>query len=93
MQLKRFKNCGIYTNSQMNNSMIKRFCAIEKESEYLLQRVFESQKLSPRATTRILKIARTIADLSGKEEIGFSDVAEAIEYKIVDKKELVTGWS
>ena len=77
----------------MNNAMIKEYCSIEEDSELLLQRVFESQKLSPRATTRILKIARTIADLSGKEKIGFDEIAEAIQYKIVDKKELVTGWN
>lgn len=91
IQLRRFAGTGIYTNSQMNNTLIKEHCSIDSDSEMLLKKVFETQKLSPRAMTRILKVARTIADLSEKDKIGFEDVAEAIQYKTVDKKELITG--
>ncbi len=88
IQRKRFADYGIYTNAQMNNSLIKKFCAIDGESEDMLGKVFSKNNLSPRATTRILKTARTIADLSGRDNISFDDLAEAIQYKTVDKKEL-----
>lgn len=91
IQLWRFKNEGIYTNSQMSNKQIKEYCQIDSDSETLLKRVFEDKKLSPRATTRILKTARTIADLANREKIIIDDVAEAIQYKTVDKKEFLIG--
>ncbi|MGN1043127.1 MAG: YifB family Mg chelatase-like AAA ATPase [Christensenellales bacterium] len=88
IQRKRFADYGIYTNAQMNNSLIKKFCVLDDESETMLGRVFSKHNLSPRATTRILKTARTIADLSGGDRITYDDLAEAIQYKTVDKKEL-----
>ena len=88
IQRKRFANEGIYTNSQMNNAMIKKYCAIDADSERMLENVFRSEHLSPRSATRILKVSRTIADLSGRDAIAQDDVAEAIQYKTVDKKEL-----
>lgn len=91
IQLSRFKEDGIYTNSQMNNALIKKYCNIDSDSELLLRKVFENQHLSPRAITRILKTARTIADLGNKDNIEFDDVAEAIQYKTVDKKEMIIG--
>jgi magnesium chelatase family protein len=91
IQLRRFLGEGIYTNAQMNNAQIKKYCSVDDSSEFLLKKVFQSQKLSPRATTRILKTARTIADLSGRDGISFDDIAEAIQYKTVDKKELIIG--
>ena len=91
IQLRRFAGYGIYTNSQMGNKLIDKFCKIDAESEKLLKSVFDDRKLSPRATTRILKTARTIADLGGKENITFDDLAEAIQYKTVDKKDLILG--
>ncbi len=89
IQKTRFDGEGIYTNSQMNNAMIKKFCSIDATSENLLETVFRTQHLSPRSATRILKVARTIADLDGRNTIGQNDVAEAIQYKTIDKKELL----
>lgn len=89
IQRKRFSGEGIYTNSQMSNASIKKYCAIDSESEKLLEAVFRSERLSPRAATRILKVSRTIADLAGRDDISQDDVAEAIQYKTVDKKEMV----
>lgn len=88
IQRRRFAEYGIRTNSQMNNALIKRFCALDDKSEEMLGKVFEKHNLSPRATTRILKTARTIADLDGREQLNCDDLAEAIQYKTVDKKEL-----
>ena len=89
IQRKRFSGEGIYTNSQMSNASIKKYCAIDSESEKLLEAVFRSERLSPRAATRILKVSRTIAYLAGRDDISQDDVAEAIQYKTVDKKEMV----
>lgn len=88
IQLKRFENDNIFTNSQMNNSLIKRYCKIDNEAETLLESAFNRQRLSPRATSRILKTARTIADLDGKKDIDSNHLAEAIQFKTIDKKEI-----
>lgn len=86
IQLNRFKGTGIYTNSQMNNSMIKKYCAIDAESEKLLEAAFKNLSLSARAHSRILKVARTIADLKGTEFIKIEHIAEAIQYRSLDRK-------
>ncbi|MFA6766354.1 MAG: YifB family Mg chelatase-like AAA ATPase [Clostridia bacterium] len=91
IQRKRFEGEGIFTNSQMNNAQIRRYCKIDNESEILLENAFNRQKLSPRATTRILKTARTIADLQGKDDIEINDLAEAIQFKTIDKKDMGYG--
>jgi magnesium chelatase family protein len=91
VQLKRFREEGIYTNAQMNNSQIRHYCQIDSESEKLLERVFVTKSLSPRATTRILKVARTIADLADSENILIDHIAEAIQYRTVDKKGMLEG--
>ena len=91
IQLERFKGKGIYTNSQMNNALIREYCKIDAESENLLKYAFEARNFSPRAATRILKTARTIADLAGRDAISSEDVAEAVQYKTVDKKEMILG--
>lgn len=92
IQWNRFKGRGIYTNAQMNNAMIKEFCKIDDESEELLKYAFESRNFSPRTAMRILKTARTIADIDGNDDISSENVAEAIRYKTVDKKEMILGW-
>lgn len=88
IQLRRFVHDGINVNSQMSNALIRRYCEIDETSEAMLGKVFDKNRLSPRATTRILKTARTIADLAGRDEIRFEDVAEAVQYKITDRKEI-----
>ena len=89
LQRKRFEGSGVYTNAQMSNADIKKYCAIDMQSEKLLENVFRSERLSPRAAMRILKVSRTIADLAGRDNITQDDVAEAIQYKTVDKKEML----
>lgn len=85
-QLLRFKGSGIYTNSQMDNGQIGRFCQIDAESKRLLESVFNSQGLSPRAAVRILKVARTIADIDDSEAILIDHLAEAVQYRVLDKR-------
>ena len=86
IQLERFKGLGIYTNSQMTNAMIAQFCKIDEKSDKLLESAFDKLRLSARANSRILKVARTIADLDGSENIEERHVFEAIKYRSLDRK-------
>lgn len=86
VQHKRFENCGIRTNSQMESSQLNEFCALDADCERLLHKAFERLNLSARGTTRVLKVARTIADLDGAENIEPKHLAEAIQYRGLDKK-------
>lgn len=88
IQLERFKNDKIFTNSKMTSRHIKTYCEIDKESEAVLKRAFDMFNLSARGYTRILKVARTIADLDGSENIQKDHILEAIAYRTIDKYEL-----
>ena len=88
IQEARFKNTGIHTNSKMNSKMINEFCKLDSESESLLKLAFEKYNMSARGYTRILKVARTIADLAGEENINFNHIAEALAYRNIDKFQL-----
>lgn len=72
-------------NSLLTNADIKCYCQLDSKAEQLLQQAIERMKLSPRAYHRILKVARTIADLSGEENIQQNHIAEAIGYRQMDK--------
>ena len=85
IQLERYKRYGILSNSELNTKMIAEFCKLDEKGEELLENAFKKFKLSVRAYERILKVARTIADLEEKESIEFKHVAEAIQYRCLDK--------
>lgn len=72
---------GIFTNSEMNNKQVRKFCKIDDQSQEFLDNYVSIKKLSHRAYFKILKLARTIADLGGKENIGAEDIQEAVQYK------------
>lgn len=86
IQLERYKNLDIYSNSQLTPKLIEKYCKIDKKSKDILQKAFERLGLSARAYGRILKVARTIADLDKKENIEEKHILEAIQYRNLDKK-------
>jgi len=86
IQFRRFKRAKIYTNAQMNSRMVKNHCTVNKDAAQLLETALYKLGLSARAYNRILKIARTIADLDGEHELKTDHVSEAIQYRSLDRK-------
>lgn len=84
----RFADEGIFTNSQMSSRQIKQYCHLDDGCKVYLEQAVERLGLSARACNRVLKIARTIADLDGKQDIGISHLSEAISYRFLDKKDI-----
>lgn len=79
----RFQNEGIRYNSQMSSDHIRQYCHLDSETGAMLQEAYYKMKLSMRSYDRIIKVARTIADLEGHESIRLSDAAEALQYKCI----------
>ncbi len=84
-QLARFEGRKIYANAQMGPRDIKRFCAVPAEAERLLETAVTRLGFSARAYDRVLKVARTIADLEGADGIATAHVSEAIQYRMMDR--------
>jgi magnesium chelatase family protein len=80
-QAERFKNTNFITNSEMSSEAVKRFCQVDNTSTNLLHRAVDQMHLSARGYFRILKLARTIADLGSEEKILTSHIAEALQYR------------
>jgi magnesium chelatase family protein len=90
IQAERYKNNpGVYCNAQMSSKMLKEICIIDQASANLLKVAMEKLNLSARAYDRILKVSRTIADLAGGENIKAEHLAEAIQYRSLDRE----GWA
>ena len=70
----------------MTNTMIRKYCELDRDSNNLLQQAFDNLKLSARAYNRILKVARTIADLEGSDKILQEHIIEAVNYRSLDEK-------
>jgi magnesium chelatase family protein len=75
----------IFANSQMNTQQIRTHCELDSDAERLLERAMQQQGLSARAHDRILKVARTVADLAGEPNISVRHIAEAIQYRTLDR--------
>jgi magnesium chelatase family protein len=85
IQLARFAGENVFSNSAMAPAQIRKFCALDSESENLLERAMLKQGLSARAHDRILKVARTIADLEAHADIQSAHLSEAINYRSLDR--------
>jgi magnesium chelatase family protein len=84
-QARRFKDRGIWANAQMGERDIREFCQVPEEAQALLKRAVDSLGLSARAYNRVFKISRTIADLDKCEKVTTAHVAEAIQYRMLDR--------
>ncbi|MBO6061524.1 MAG: ATP-binding protein, partial [Clostridia bacterium] len=86
IQAERYKDDGILFNSQLNTPLMRKYCRMAPEAEEMLHSAYERFKLSARAYTRVIKVARTIADISGEQVIGKQHVLEAVRYRGLDEK-------
>jgi len=84
IQLRRFEGSGIENNAAMDVRMIGKYCALDSACEQLMKSAYERLTLTARSYDRILRVARTIADLDGMENITPSHLAEAIQYRTYD---------
>ena len=86
IQLERYKNIKILSNSELTPKLIDKYCKLDEKGKQTLENAFNKLKLSARAYGRILKVARTIADLEASRDIEVKHVAEAIQYRAIDRK-------
>ena len=89
MQRKRFEGEGIFCNAAMNSRQIDRFCPLSPSCRSVLERIIERMGLSARACSRIIKLARTIADLEGSEDIAPGHLSEAAGYRFLDRRNIL----
>ena len=81
IQKERFKNDNIFTNSSMGEKHIAKYCVLTEECENILKSAYERLGLSPRARSRIIKVARTIADMAESKDILPVHILEAVSYR------------
>ncbi len=85
LQLERYKEEGVYCNSDLSSEQLKRYCPLGDNEKSVLEAAYKKLGLSARAYTRIIKVARTIADLAGEDKINYLHIAEAINYRSLDR--------
>ena len=88
IQRKRFANDGSFCNAAMSNIHIEKYCPLSPECKILLEKIIDNMGLSARACTRIIKLARTIADLASCPDILPEHLSEASSYRFLDKQNI-----
>lgn len=88
LQTKRFSHTSLHYNAQMGPRQLRKYCKLDEASKKLLEKAMDKLGLSARAYDRILKVARTMADLEALESIQSTHIAEAIQYRSLDRE----GW-
>lgn len=86
IQTERYRGTGVYSNSGLTPSLVEKYCVLSGAANNMLKAAFENLGMSGRAYNRVLKVARTIADLDGSDIIGESHIAEAVQYRSLDRK-------
>ncbi len=86
IQLERYDGSNIYSNSQLTPALMEKFCRLGEAENEILKKAFDNLGLSARAHSRILKVARTVADMEGAENISTAHILEAIQYRSLDRK-------
>lgn len=86
IQIERYKENKIFSNSELTPALIEKYCKLDSRGKQILENAFNKLKLSARAYNRILKVARTIADLDESKNIEVKHIAEAIQYRSIDRK-------
>jgi len=89
IQKNRFQKEDIYSNAEMDGRLIRKYCKLNKKSNKIIERIYDRYSLSTRAYSRILKVARTIADLNEREVIEESDIIEALQYRRFLNEEII----
>ena len=86
IQRKRFEGSSIFFNSEMGSRQVRQYCALGSQEEEFLQRAYQAKRLSARSCHKILKVARTIADLDGAAHILKEHLCEAVSYRDLEEK-------
>jgi magnesium chelatase family protein len=86
VQYERFAGTSVYSNAHMTTRQLRQYVALTPDAESMLKQAIEHLKLSARAYDRILKISRTIADLAEASNVGIEHIAEAVQYRSLDRK-------
>ena len=86
IQVERYKDYNIYANAQLTAPLLDKFCKLGEKENATLKAAFEKMGLTARAYSRIVKVSRTIADLDGSEDIQLRHIAEALQYRTLDRK-------
>jgi len=87
IQARRFQGAGVLTNAQMDTDLVSRYCTLDPPGRHMMEAAFDKLHLSARACHRVLKVSRTLADLAGDERIRPEHLAEAIQYRVLDREQ------
>jgi magnesium chelatase family protein len=87
-QTRRFEGRDLFANAQMSARDVREFCAVDERGTALLRTAIQRLGLSARAYHRVLRLGRTIADLQGSEKIAPAHIAEAIQYRTLDRRQI-----